>query len=200
VLFGGLSMFFQKVMWFFVPPLVIASFLMHKESRLLLPLVVVPVLAWIIGGAFYHDDYLWFMRWSVENLLTSRSALPIFDGIVTPLISGSISKVVKGSVILLIFSVVLVCLYYSVRCKAWAGACIAISFMAMITIVNSYEIWVVGRYSKLLIIPIASIYMHSKLDSSGEANGGLFPIAVIVFLASNFAFGYYMARVYLVNC
>jgi hypothetical protein len=42
----------------------------------------VPLLALIAVGAVHHRDILWMMRWSTENLLTSQSSLPVFDGIV----------------------------------------------------------------------------------------------------------------------
>lgn len=194
VLAAGACMFVQKVMWFFVPPLVLLAFVRHGETRRILPLAFLPILVWMVAGAFYHGDSIWFMRWSVEHLLTSKSALPVFDGLVTPLLSGSPAKVGKGVLVASVLVLSIVSLLESVRIRAWPAACVSLSLLLLVAFVNSFEIWVAVRYSKLLVIPAASLGERPGFRGSSAARLVAVWVALILAVASNLAYGYYMSR------
>jgi len=194
VIFSGASMIVQKVMWFFVPPLVLVAFVKNKGSRMLLPYAFLPLFMWMGIGSIFHQDILWFMRWSYDNLFVSKSSMPIFDGLVTPLLSNSIEKIGKGILVAIVLLLTFISAHYSFRHKQWTGVCIAFSLFAMITLVNSYEIWAVIRYSKLLVIPLSFVDIQSINCRSTFCFRLLALLILGTFVASNLAFGFYMAR------
>jgi len=196
VIFSGASMIVQKVMWFFVPPLMLVAFVKNKESRMLLPYAFLPLLIWMGIGAIYHHDIMWFMRWSYKHLFVSKSSMPILDGLITPLLSNSTAKIGKGILVAIVMVLTLVSAHYNFRHKQWTGVCIALSLFTMIMYVNSYEIWVVVRYSKLLIIPLSFVDAQF-INSQSKIYIHLVALLILAtFLASNLAFGFYMARLY----
>jgi len=169
----------------------LAAFIKHKESRVLLPLAGIPLLAWIVCGAFYHEDVLWFARWGIEHLIVSKSGLPICDGIVGPFLSGSIYKMAKGVLVSATVLLSLVTFFCSCRFRFWSGLSVSLSLILMAVVINQYEIWVVIRFSKVLVIPLA--YILSQVDFRPAIR--MSPLFVALFLlciASNLMLGHYM--------
>lgn len=193
-LFAALCLITQKVLWIFVPPVMLLAFILHKSARPLVPLALIPLLAWIIGGAFHHKDPLWFMRWSVENLIVSKSALPVLDGIVSSLRSGSVARMAKGAVVLAIFALSLMLFIYSWRYKEWLGMSVSFSLLLMCSIINSYEIWAAVRYGKAVVIPLAIVLQRADWKSNLPSNKILAIAAVILLICSNLAVGYYSGK------
>jgi hypothetical protein len=196
ILFSGASMVFHKVMWLFIPSLMLVAFFKQKESRWRLLLAFIPLLIWGITGMFYHHDLLWFMRWSVENLIVSQTSLPIFDGLITPLLSGSAIRSGKGVVVALVCVLALICTYYSYQHRLWLALSISLPFLFIVTFVNSYEIWIAVRYSKLLVIPLSIIYIQVGLHPSIITNRLVVASVFTALLVSNIAYGFYMTRFY----
>jgi len=189
---AAMAVMVHKATWFLVPPLMLIAFIRHRESRLLLPLAGVPLLVWIVCGAFYHKDALWFLRWGVEHLIASKSALPICDGIVGPFLTGSISKMAKGALVSATVLLALIAFFYSYRLRFWSGLSISLSLILMAVVINQYEIWVVIRFSKVLVIPLA--YILSRADFRPTIRmSPLFAALLLLCIASNVVFGHYMA-------
>lgn len=187
--FAGGAMFFQKILWFFVPPLLVAAFLRYKDSRIWVPLAFLPITIWAVSGISHYNDVFWFLR---TELLTSKTEFPIFDGIITPFFSGSIPKLAKGLFNASILVSVIYGIYYGIIHKLWLPLCTCLSLAIMCVIVNSYEIWAVARYSKLLVIPLGIFFHHSGMDRVRVPKHILAAIAVLS-LGTNFAAAYYMS-------
>ena len=194
VVFAGTSLVVHKATWFFVPPLIVATFLRHREARLLCPLAAVPLILWIVAGASYHHDLFWFMRWGMDNLVRSRTSLPIFDGLITPLLSDSPNKVGKGIVVLATFLLSVTLLYRCYRLQFWSGFCISLSVILMCTVVNSFEIWAAVRFSKLLVIPLAYSLRHAEAHYPVTMKPWVHASVLIGCLVSNLAYGVYFTR------
>jgi hypothetical protein len=196
VIFSGACMMVHKVMWFFAPPLMLVAFVKHKESRMLLPLSLLPLLIWMAAGAIYHRDAIWFVRWSYDNLFVAKGTLPVLDGVITPLLSNSPEKIAKGILVAVVMALAAIAAVYGFRHKHWVGMCTALSLLAMAVFVNSFEIWAVVRFSKLLVIPL-SFAGTGFIDSRPKTRVRLAAaLALLVFVASNLAFGFYLARMY----
>ncbi len=194
-IFSGACMIIQKVMWFFVPPLMLVAFVKNKESRMILPYAFLPLLIWIGAGIIYHHDIMWFMRWSYENLLVSKGSMPILDGLIAPFLSKSAAKIAKGVLVAIIMILALISAHYSFRRKQWTSMCIALSLLAMITFVNSYEIWVVVRYSKLILVPLSFVDTRS-INSQSKLYILVAVLILVAFLVSNLAYGFYQVQIH----
>jgi hypothetical protein len=192
ILFAGFGMITHKALWFFIPPIMFIGFIKYRKLRPWLPLALFPVLIWIVVGAFYHKDLLWFLRWGVNNLIISTSSYPIFDGILTTIRSNSIIKTSKVVVVLSVVLVSLVCLYKSWRIKSWVSLSISLSLILMTAIINSYEIWVVVRFSRLLVIPLSIITFGVR--PAILSNRYVIVLVLIFLIASNIFYGFYMNR------
>jgi hypothetical protein len=169
----------------------------HRQASVPLLLSTVPLLALSAMGAVYHKDVLWMMRWSTENLLTSQSSLPVFDGIVGSLITGGLAKGVKGLLALCIFLLAVVCAILCYRRRFWIGMSIALGLIIMGVIVNQLEIWALVRFSSVLLLPLGYLLLTRNSDFVRRW-GGLTPARFWILFAGavacNAAFGYYMAR------
>ena len=188
-IFAGGAMFFQKLLWFFVPLLAVVAFIQYKQARAWIPLAFVPITVWAVSGAFYYQDLFWCLH---TELLTSLSSLPVFDGLITPFFSGVLLKFVKGTFIASIFACAVYGMYYSFINKLWLSLCTCLSLAIMCTVINSYEIWAVARYSKLLIIPFCMIAHHSAIDRLHLSKTLLVTI-IAVCIVTNLGFGYYLS-------
>src|SRR5262249_4452956 len=64
---SAVALLFHKVMWFFVPPLLLTAFVRHPRARAVVPLAVLPLVLWIAGGAMKYHSWLWFIRFNYET-------------------------------------------------------------------------------------------------------------------------------------
>jgi hypothetical protein len=195
--YAGCAVMIHKAMWFFVPPLMIFVFLRYRQARFIVPFSAVPLITWIVAGAVHHGDVLWFMRWSMDELVRSRSVLPVADGLLGPFLTGSPVKILKGLVVAAVFSTAVVTAYGSLRRGFWTGAALSIPIVLMACVINQYEIWAVVRFSRVLIIPIAMLLLaggRARLVEHRWLYAALFTVCLI----SNFAYGYYVSRAFFV--
>jgi len=201
--FFGLMILTHKAIWFFALPLGVIAFIKHRESRLPLVVASVPLLALIAAGAAHHNDILWAVRSSMKNLLTSQTSFfPVFDGIVASLIAGGFAKVSKVVLVLSALSLAGMLLLPCYRRRFWIGVSVAVGLLIMAVVVNRDNVWAIFRFSKVLLLPLG--YVLLTPDSAFVRRwGGLTPIRFLLLsvgaIASNVAFGYYMAKIYFVR-
>lgn len=190
-IFAAAAIMIHKATWFLVMPLMAFAFFKYKSSRYWLPLAVLPLMSWIVCGAVYHKNILWFMHYAVNNLMNSSSSLPVFNGVFGPVLSAETSKIIKGIIISLVFGLAVLGGYYSFRIKYWPGLFICLSIFIMAAVLNEYEIWAVVRFSRLIIIPIAFI-LGSLKPGVLCYNKYIFLSILLAGILSNLMFGYYM--------
>jgi hypothetical protein len=65
--------------------------------------------------------------------------------------------------------------------------------VVMTLVVNEYEIWVVPRFSRVLIVPLGAILSKSPLGPAVLAGRG-FAASLALCLATNLMYGYYLTR------
>jgi hypothetical protein len=188
------SLVVHKATWFFIPPLLLVSFIRDRDTRALLPLVGLPLVAWIVAGAFYHHNALWFLGWSVNRLVRSQSSLPVLDGLVGPLLSGSPAGITKGLVVVTTFLAAAVLAYRCFQLRFWSGLCVSASVVLLCLTINSYEIWSAVRFSRLLVVPLA--YCVFAPDTIDIARTERLPVAWVLgaSVLTNLLYGFYFTR------
>ncbi len=186
----------HKAMWFFVPPLMGFAFVNHRESRTIVPLAFVPLITWLLMGAIYYKDLLWFARWPMANLVASRSHLPVLDGIIGPFLHASAIKGAKGIVVLAIVSTALVAAWVSLRMRFWGGLALTLPIVVLSLVMNQYEIWAVVRFSRVLVIPAA--YVAAAIPSLNFifSNPRAYAVILAASAITNLAYGLYMAQMF----
>jgi hypothetical protein len=63
---------------------------------------------------------------------------------------------------------------------------------------NQYQIWVVARFSRLLLIPVMSALMFSPRGRALFENKTAYAMVMAVCVATNLGFAYYVVRVFFV--
>lgn len=192
--YAACALLVHKTMWFFVPSLILVAVIKHRESRLIIPWAVLPLMSWIVAGAIHYQEPLWFVRFSVERLVVSRGTLPVFDGLIGPFLAGGVNKIAKASIILVILASAVASLYGNYRHRHWGAASVAAALILLAVTMNQYQIWVVGRFSRLLVIPVACALAHTTMWNRMLENRWMYAPMVIGCAATNVAFGYYVAR------
>ena len=161
----GLSMLAHKVMWpfsFFILVVYLLnnfSLISNKKMALSFILYITPLVSLWICGSVYHSDPFWIISSNIKDNLSSNSDLIIFDGLLGPLIYyQSIDKVMKG--LLVIGTFLLSGFLFKVAVKekfiGWeisVGILLAIILLSII--VEQYEIWIIVRFGRLLVFPLA---------------------------------------------
>lgn len=195
--FAGLALLAHKATWFFVPPLLAIAFVQYREARPAVPFAMLPIATWAVGGAIYYADALWMVRWSVEHLVVPRSSLLLLDGVLGPLLGGEIGGIVKGSIVLAVLGGAFLVLVSSWLVKFWVGLAISGAVLMICILINQYEIWAAVRYSKILLVPAASILGRQAPRWPVMIGTGPFAVIWVASLLSNVAYGYYTAHYYL---
>jgi hypothetical protein len=190
-LWSALALLFHKVMWFFLPPMLLIAVVQHPRARWIVPLAFLPLLLWITGGAIKYHSVLWFIRFNYETH-TVKQGLPVLGGLIETMNRASPAKIGKGVVILTTLVVALATAVASARRRIWAGLGISLVVVFLVAVVNAYEIWIAVRYGKLLVAAWCLLATPAGRDRRPPVLGMAMVAALL--LASNLAFGFYLAH------
>jgi hypothetical protein len=201
----GLTLISHKAMWPFAGLIMVAHLanMRTKRSAAGAFLMMVPLTAIWILGAFHHDETFWLVSSNLDFEFKSTSSLPVLDGLVGSMLYGGVSGLVKG---LMVAGIGLLALVVIVR--AWKSPAederrlyslaIGVGVLALVVLLNEREAWATVRFGRLLAVPLVWYFGTSALESGASARSiriGAIGI-LLCLLASQFAFSYYMARVW----
>jgi hypothetical protein len=203
--FLGLSLVAHKVLWPFVAIVVILDSLSRKlrlSSRNLMAAVSLGtpiVLLWTFG-AIHHNSALWLITKSAG--VESQRISPILDGILQTFARGGFIGLAKGILVGGLAALSAVLLYFTYRFKTdpyRQGIALSAVVLIMFLALNEIEIWAGVRYGRLLVLPLVwLIGQRYALTTRGWLAKAVIACLLALLLASQFAFAWYMARVYFV--
>jgi hypothetical protein len=201
----GLTLISHKAMWPFAGLIMVAHLANMRTKRSVAGafLMMVPIMAIWILGASHHDETFWLVSSNLDYEFKTTSALPVLDGLVGSMLYGGASGIVKG---LLVGGIGLLALVVIVRAwkspaeddRRFYALAIGVSVLALVVLLNQREAWATVRFGRLLAVPLVWYFGTLLLESGARARsirigaGGIF----LGLLASQFAFSYYMARVW----
>ena len=201
----GLTLISHKAMWPFAGLIMVAHLanMRTKRSAAGAFLMMVPLTAIWILGASHHDETFWLVSSNLDFEFKSTSSLPVLDGLAGSMLYGGVSGLVKG---LMVAGIGLLALVVIVR--AWKSPAederrlyslaIGVGVLALVVLLNEREAWATVRFGRLLAVPLVWYFGTSALESGASARSiriGAIGI-LLCLLASQFAFSYYMARVW----
>jgi hypothetical protein len=193
----AVALLLQKVTWFFIPLIVLLAICRDRKSILFMIMAAMPLLLYFGIGAIVKHDLFWAFRWSVDNLMTAQSSLPVLDGLIGPFLTGlSPTKLAKSIVVLIIFLVAIVTLLIEFRQKQYEAVVVSAGLLLMVLTVNQYEIWSFVRYSKLIIIPIGLILLKMPRLSYKISKPVVLLSIFTLCILSNTAYAYYLSKIY----
>ena len=202
-LFFGFSLITHKAMWIFVGILILVDWFyqknrFEKQNILFFGILFMPLgLLWL-SGSFYHGSPLWLFSSNLKVEITSKSTLPILDGLLGTILGGGIKGTIKGG-ILTVFACIsalsaLLCL--RLRPKNFQyGLAISLAIFILF-LLNQHEIWAAMRFGRLLAIPLALLANKSHKFMKMNWHSPLLIITVLVLFISQFVYSWYMAIVY----
>lgn len=195
-LWAGAAMITHKVTWFFIPPLLLFVFITVPNARKYIIWSFIPIVLLEIAGIFYHHDIFWMVRWSKKHLMTSQSKFLLFDGLIGSLVYGDLFDKIKGLIVLSIMVWAISLFWISNKIRYWPGIIIGVSIIVMIAIINQYEIWVIVRFSKILLISSLLPLQTIKTQIQKILVIPRFSYILIISFGTNVLYGYYMARIF----
>jgi len=201
----GLTLIAHKAMWPFAG-LIMVAHLAHMRTKLSLAgaaLMLIPITVIWALGASHHDETFWLLSANLDFEFKSTSSLPVLDGMVGSMLYGGLSGLVKGLMVAGIGLMAVLMIHKAWKSPAederrlYAGA-IGIGVLLLVVSLNEREAWAAVRFARLLAVPMVW-YFGSLVLESGLRIGNLRMAAsgvLLSLLASQFAFSYYMARVW----
>lgn len=201
----GLSFVTHKGIWPFVA-LVAAAYLLHYKPlfswhKLVgLLLVAAPIGLLTLFGWSYHGYPDWMIKAVVELDQKIRAGYPVLDGVIATMMAGGLRAVVKGGLNLALMIASSLLLYWSFRKKTpfyLFSIAITASILIAFLILNQSQLWAAVRFGRLLVLPLMwNIRPNLSLRFSQSSNMLMAALALILLVASQFAFSWYMASVY----
>lgn len=204
-LFFGLAIVTHKAMWLFVGLLMIADFFYHREfvskrNILFIVVMLLPIgVLWLLGS-YYHHSITWLFSSNLHVEVSSRSSLPILDGLLGTIMQGGIKGVGKGILLTGFACVPIVAIYMSLRLKYeyfQYGLAISLAVLLLFLTLNQSEIWAAMRFGRLLAIPLMLLAdTNLKFRKIAWWNSTVTAVVLSMLFLSQFAYAWYMAVVY----
>lgn len=202
----GLALITHKATWLFAA-LLILFYVLHQGRFLALLsvlAVLTPLVLLLFAGSFYHGSVFWMFESTLGTEVSSRSNLPLLDGIVGEILYGGISGVIKGSIIAIIL-IVAVCMFFIAMRRPhsqwrWCGLAISAAIAIYCITLNQNSAFAAIRYGKLLVLP--AFWLLGAINSHTIYRRWMWPLLVPVFVAlyvTQMGFAYYMATIYHAN-
>lgn len=200
----GLSTVIHKGTWAFVVLLLLAGMITRRRR---FPWTAVLIagcplgLLWVAGMIENGYDPFWLLSVSLPIQFATKSNLPILDGLVGTILKGGMKNLAK-SVILWAHVALLVALCVALfrsrdPATKWSGLAIVGGLLFLYIGLNQNIIWAAMRYSKIAALPLG-FYLGTQPRVTAVLAQRPWIIAplVVVLLASQFAYGWYMAHVF----
>ena len=205
----GISLLSHKAMWP-VGLMALAAFVISNRKLLprykLVEVLIVGVLPlglyWLIG-AVIHGSLAWLLSFNIGVQVVSMSNLPVLDGALGTFLRGTPNEVLKG-LIIAGFGVLAAWLCFAcLRDKPsmyLVGAAICVEIIFLWLILNQGEIWVMARYSRLLVVPLIWIITGRSKHTSLSQNRQRISIAagLSATILSQFVYAWYMVKIFYV--
>lgn len=204
-IFLGLAMFSHKGTWPFAVLLMVGYLIANRtlSSFIFAGVMFLPIgILWLLG-TIYNDSPVWMFSADIDWSIDSSSSLPILDGILGSIMFGGFSGVGKGMIVI---GEVLLALAVILRAwrlpnydqTKWFSLAIAFAVILSILILNEKEIWATVRFGRLLALPVAMIYGGTIVRAASSNIRYVYGIVFVLFsmILSQFAFSYYMAKVW----
>jgi len=168
LLVAGLAsgVFIHKALWPIIGLIIIVGLIQRRIVWQTVLLIFAPVAIYLIMGAIQYHTPLWVIQSDLSHEIQSKSALPIFDGLIGSFMNFTAAKIVKGLLCLSVFVVASVLMVVFVRQKTWTTQPILFALIAptllLGVILNQYEIFAMYRFAIFLVIPLWYFIFHAR--------------------------------------
>ena len=200
----GLASIYHKAMWPFIALILVAEASRQqpynwRELAILGGILVLPEGALWLLGTFYYASPSWIISSNVAKEISSQSGLPLLDGLIPTIAQGGVKGLVKGGLIvaLALLAGILLVAGYRLRPGFFGyGMALSAASLLLFIFLNQRVIWAAVRFGRLLALPLMWNIGHLQAGQRPRwARPSIVGMALLGLLLSQFAFGWYMARV-----
>lgn len=197
----GLATVIHKGTWIFVILLLLAGIVMHRQRFPWTALLIAACplgLLWVAGMVVNGSGPFWLLSVNLPLHFTTRSSLPVLDGLLGTTLRGGMNNLAKSAI--LWAHVALLAALCVVLCRSrdpvvkWYGLAIVGGLLFLYIGLNQLVIWAAMRFSKIAALPLG-FYLgtHPRVATVLARHPWVIAPLVVVLLASQFAWGWYMA-------
>lgn len=200
----GLSTVIHKGTWAFVIFLLLAGIITHRRRFPWTALIIAgcPLgLLWVAGMIEHGYDPFWLLSVSLPIQFATKSNLPVLDGLVGTILKGGMKNLAKSAILWahVTLLVTLCVAFFRLRDPAmkWSGLAIVGGLLFLYVGLNQNIIWAAMRYSKIAAIPLG-FYLGTqpRVVAALVQRPWIIVLLVVMLLASQLAYGWYMAHVF----
>ncbi len=200
----GLATVIHKGTWIFVILLLLAGIVTHRRRFPWAALLIAACplgLLWAAGMVVNGYGPFWLLSVSLPIQFATKSSLPVLDGLLGTILEGGIKNLAKGVILwahVALLVALCVALYRSRDPSVkWYGLAIVGGLLFLYCGLNQKIIWAAMRYSKIAAIPLG-FYLgtQARVAAALAQHTWIILPLVVVLLASQFAWGWYMFEVY----
>ncbi len=208
----GLSLLTHKGIWIFVALIVIAYFIQVRPRLgwniiVAFLLLAAPLALLWMFGSFHHGTPTWIFTTDLGEKTEGMQRLPLLDGLIGTIRLGGIRALVKGGALYAVVLGAVGLMWISLHDRPpyfIYGAAISAAVIISGIIINTALAWAVVRFGRLNVLPLAWIAASKRGTLSGWKPSGRAGaigwsgavIGLILLVASQFAFAWYMAAMY----
>lgn len=200
----GLATLIHKGTWIFVTLLLLAGIVTHRHRFPWTALLIASCplgLLWMAGMIVNGHGPFWLLSVSLPIQFATKSSLPILDGLLGTILKGGIANLAKSLVLwahVALLVTLCVALFRS-RDSAmkWYGLAIVGGLLFLFCGLNQNIIWAAIRYSKIAALPLG-FYLGTqpRVVAALAQHPWVIAPLVVVLVASQFAYCWYIAEVF----
>lgn len=200
----GLATVIHKGTWIFVILILLAGIVTHRQRFPWTALLIAACplgLLWMAGMVVNGYGPFWLLSVSLPIQFATKSSFPILDGLFGTMLRGGVSNLAKSVILwahVALLAALCVVLYRSRDpVVKWYGLAIVGGLLFLYCGLNQNIIWAAIRYSKIAAIPLG-FYLGTQPRVAAALTQHPLVIVplVVVLLASQFAYCWYMADVF----
>ena len=182
------ALFVHKAMWLFIGISWLfwayKSFQKEKKQTIISGAIIfLPLVLFTVIGSFTHGSLTWIISNNLSVEISSKSNLPILDGLLGTLQKGGGQALAKGGVLLFqFFLTIFLAIYaYKKQYHGWEfGFAISLTVFILMAILNQYEIWASLRFGRLLVLPLAKTFDIAFSSKTLQNNRTVLVLMVII--------------------
>lgn len=202
----GLATITHKGAWIFVILLQLAGIVTYRRSFPWTSLLIAACplgLLWVAGMTVNGYDPFWLLSVSMPIQFATKSSLPLLDGLLGTILHGGMKSLAKSAIlwthVALLVAVGVALFRWPDPATKWWGLAIIGGLLFLFLGLNQNIIWAAIRYSKIAALPIG-FYLGNqpRVTAALTQSPWIIVLLVIVLLASQFAYCWYMTQVFFV--
>lgn len=192
----ALALVIHKVLWPFMALLTIVAIWRYGYPARRIVLAGIPLGIFWLWGVVDGAGLLWIVHTNLRVELSSRSHLPVFDGVLGTLMAGTVRGVAKGAVLVVLAVVnVALALHLAIR-RDWVMLALTIPTLVLFVMLNQHEAWAAARFGRILALPAAVVVAEHPAWRAVLARPVVWWSLIVVLVVLQVAFAYYMATTY----